>query len=323
MDLPNELLYQIFFNFNYIELTKLKIVSKNFYNLISNFIEYDYNISKPINSNDPFINIYHYIESLKFKNYIIAGGLAVGNYFNKNFNEYNQSNKRTSDLDLFFYNISKEDFINNVKTLYNHLSCIYIVLHRSVHNALNNNLINIKDFNIIKNCNESFGVIRLILFDINNNYLFIDIIYTIYKNEYELLMDFDLPICQIGFRFMEGKYKFIFIDKNCMDNRECTIYSDSLYDEQQFKNKKILIHHNPNFYKNFDKNYLLKIDNINRTRPVKPYNFLFKNNTAVKERIIKYRERGFKINILPCIYGQRSIEDKEVSRLNHLMFYTI
>ncbi len=321
MELPNDIYYEIFKNFNIVELTKLKSISKNIHNIISYILKDSYFI-KPVNKDDPFIDIYPEIEKLDNKNWIMAGGLAISNYINKYFVENNINNTKTvSDLDLFFYNISKDEFIHNIKHLYNNLSKKYNIFHRSVYDKGNNNSITQNTFNIIDNCDQSFGFIRLILVDQNNKYLFIDVIYTIYENAYDLLKDFDLPICQIGFKYFNECYAFLCIDKKSIDNKECDIFSDNLYSD----NINIKIYSNPLFFNNLNKNYLgnLHPQLTTSLNSAGHYNLTFKNTTAVKLRILKYTKRGFKINILPTQSGKISIEDKELSRLNHLMFYTI
>ncbi len=94
-NIPNEIMCKILNDFTLIELIKLKCVCKNFYFFIDEFINITY-VVKPVNQNDPFIDIYPEIATID--NYIIAGGLAVSSYLNTYFYE----NEKYSDLDLFF-----------------------------------------------------------------------------------------------------------------------------------------------------------------------------------------------------------------------------
>ncbi len=183
------------------------------------------------------------------------------------------------------------------------------------------------DLNIIFNSsykqflNNNFTFITFIICD-NNKCLFIDIIYTEYKDAKELLHDFDLPICQVRFKYYNSCQAFLFADKQCLDNKECNIYSNILYD---FFNIDILQN-----IKGCDLDFFIQYNNeyiktkYKYNKHVSRWSSLYDEtiyDMPIYNRIKKYENRGFKINILKNTIGKKSVEEKQLSRYKHMFFY--
>lgn len=232
---------------------------------------------------DDFRNDEYQIIS-QFKKCFVAGGHALRCYTNADWED-------DRDIDVFFYNQTREEWRNQLKKVIQNLASkqwntMFIEAHSSYRDLTK-------------------------LYKHNSNRR-IDLIYAgKYKDPISILEDFDLDICSVGFVIKPDLLGYHFF------------YTDQF--QKSLLTKICHVHYDPNVTKNpLQKNIV-----INKIL-LKPECIIIDDNTPLvwnirlKDRINKYTKRGFEIKSIPVTYATKyiSYENKEKRRkLNHLCNY--
>jgi hypothetical protein len=333
--LPIEIIQnEILSNLRLYELASFSVTCKEFYRITKPVLE-KLTLYKEINSN---CYLKYFYESVaKLENCYISGGHALQLFHLSSIAKLDWLN---SDLDLFFTNTTGyicDDFFTILNLLSQHYTifikqnyflasndeelnklCYFSNEYGDKHYMLNRTIYSkvIDKRDVFNNFKQSFVLkkstkikLNIGLGKIDNvqenidkiGFTKIDCVFTTYNNIQTLLDDFDLSICSVAMKlFNPCQMQFIFPNfesKKAVISKSCSyrLGSESLHNLE----RKSFI--NPIHFKISQ----LNIDNI----------------VTFKERVKKYKQRGFKIT---QTYDKdvRTIAKKHQSRLKHLMFYT-
>ena len=331
MDLfPREILSEIIlFLPSRRDLQSLKCTNRFFCNLISNdrivkISKYMGSKSFAQNNQNKWTWIYPLLRDLS--NYVVAGSQALQIFHDLNWLD--------SDFDIFFYDQEPEKFITQAFNLFQRVCQNNEQWSWSWEMKPYKSGIDFKYFDTLKledvKSREDVFLIRLSGVPIEAKVVIpfqlypsnkwdkshmrkIDLVYTKYKYPDEIMNDFDLPFCGIGFE-VDMKGDIVHFLKSEEENyqaartKEGNIYLPIYVTSPNDLHIRIVM----NYISLQNSDHSLKID----------------NKFILEKRINKYIDRGFKIKRIypegnPEFHKRRTIAEKEENRRKYVMNYTL
>lgn len=236
---------------------------------------------------DPYIEIYPLLQGLE-KNYVILGGQALRNYTNADW--------RSNDIDIYFYNdLSSEDFKSICREFYSKLSKEWEVTSFDplVDDHFESCEHGFIEFHYPKTSSEEIHCVKRIKREYKN----IQFINTRYQSREDLIRDFDLLICAIGYIIRNQKYYY---------------YKPSDEIKKAIQSRSVIV---------YGSEYLW---NQNIVPP--SISNIAKDAFTFRSRLEKYTKRGYVITCKPVNLapsGVLTLDEKNINKSKYIPFYKV
>lgn len=259
---------------------------------------------KPIPDKCIWFDVLPLLKNLK--GYVVAGSQALQVLHNE-FWEF-------SDLDIFFFNQTAEEFTTQAYHFFKKLCEVTNKFWSwETKSDINPDFRYYNTINLeqeLKNCQDVYLIRLSGVYKDHPDYrrpsMKIDLVYTKYKTATEVMLDFDLDFCAVGFVVDHyDRCNFMLSSPECYQSakdKKCTIYKSKREHSNRSSVPQII-----HYISICSSDHNLKID----------------DHQVLSLRIQKYIKRGFSVEINhENPEGKRTIEDKEESRRKFVMKYT-